>query len=177
MKALIRLLNRSPRQELGDPPPEAASPTDEEAPIRGYDRLDERDVSAQLHELSQVELAAVDSYERSHKNRPAVLAKLRYMRTEEPLPGYDGLSTEGVQKELAGADAETVKAVRDYERKFARRPQVLKEAARGLPTSPASAKEDRAEQRRNERVREGFAGRARTADDLADRRAAPPTAD
>jgi hypothetical protein len=46
-----------------------------------------------------------------------VLDKLRYMRGGEPLPGYDALTTEEIAKALAGAEAETVKAVRDYERK------------------------------------------------------------
>jgi hypothetical protein len=59
------------------------------------------------------------------ESRPEVLDMLRYMRGSEPLPGYDALSPEQVARALAGADAETVKAVRDYERKFG--------------TSPASA--------------------------------------
>jgi hypothetical protein len=57
----------------------------------------------------------VEAYERSHKNRPEVLDKLRYLRTTEPLPGYDALTPAQIAEELAGADAETVKAVRDYD--------------------------------------------------------------
>ena len=60
----------------------------------------------------------METYERAHGNRPAVLEKLRYMRGTEPLPGYDALTPEQIAEALAGADAETVKAVRDYERKF-----------------------------------------------------------
>jgi hypothetical protein len=37
-----------------------------------------------LSEHSQVELEAVESYERSHKDRGPVLAKLHYMRGREP---------------------------------------------------------------------------------------------
>ena len=47
-------------------------------------------------EFSQVELAAIETYERSHRNRPEVLDKLRYMRGSEPLPGYDALSPEQI---------------------------------------------------------------------------------
>jgi hypothetical protein len=103
-----------------------------------------------------------------------VLHKLGYMRTSEPLPGYDALSPEQIDKALAGADAETVKAVREYERKFGHRKQVLDEAARVLPTAPASAKEDRALQERDTRVREGLAGRMERVAGRADPWSAPP---
>jgi hypothetical protein len=163
------------RRSHGDAPGEQAnSPDAAELPIPGYDQLDDRQVGARLHELSQVELAEVETYERSHENRPEVLDKLRYMRTREPLPGYDALSPEQIATALAGADAETVKAVRDYERKFGHRKQVLDEAARVLPTSQASAGEDRAREEKDERVREGLAGRQETAGGLARGRSAPP---
>jgi hypothetical protein len=155
------------RRSHGDAPGEqASSPDPAELPIPGYDELDDRQVSARLHELSQVELAAVETYERSHENRPEVLDKLRYMRTREPLPGYDALSPEQIATALAGADAETVKAVRDYERKFGHRKRVLDEAARVLPTSQASAGEDRAREDKDARVREGLADRDKSARDL-----------
>lgn len=144
----------------------AGSPESDLPPIPGYDQLDKKKVSAQLHQLSQVELAAVERYERSHKDRPEVLNKLRYMRTGEPLPGYDALSLEEIAEGLAAADAETVKAVRDYERKFAHRRQVCEEAARALQTAPASAAEVRAREEQDTLVREGFAGRAKTAGGL-----------
>ena len=64
-----------------------------------------------------------------------MLDKLRYMRGSEPLPGYDALTPEQIAEALAGADAETVKAVRDYERKFHGRRSVLDETARVLPDS------------------------------------------
>ena len=94
--------------------PEASSPDDSSVPIPGYARLGEKEVGEQLSQLSQVELAAVEAYERAHGNRPAVLHKLRYMHGTEPLPGYDALTTEQIAEALAEADAETVKAVRDY---------------------------------------------------------------
>jgi hypothetical protein len=107
-----------------------------------------------------------------------VLDKLRYMRTSEPLPGYDALSPQQIAKALAGADAETVKVVRDYERKFGHRKQVMDEAARVLPTSQASAGEDRAQQEKDGRVRKGLAGRRETAGGLArDRAGRPPAGD
>jgi hypothetical protein len=175
MNILERLRNRSSRGDAGDLGTAEASSTDaDRLPISGYDRLDDKQVGAQLAQLSQVELAAVETYERSHKERPEVLEKLRYMRSTEPLPGYDTLSPEQIANALAGADAETVKAVRDYERKFGHRKQVMDEAARVLPTSQASAGEDRAQEEKDARVREGLAGRQETANGSAIGRSAPP---
>lgn len=169
MKILERIRNRSPRAEAGDPGSTDATPADG-LPIPRYDHLDDKKVIEQLSQLSQVELAAVEAYERSHGERPAVLDKLRYMRGSEPLPGYDALTTEQIAEALAGADTHTVKAVRDYERKFQHRITVLDEAERVLPTSRTSAEEDRDLEEQKARVREGFAGREKTAGGLASRR-------
>jgi hypothetical protein len=175
MKILDPHRNRSPRGVAGDPgSAEAARANEQSPPIPGYDRLNGKQVTNQLSQLSQVELAMVETYERAHGNRPAVLDKLRYMRGSEPLPGYDALSPDQIAKALSGADGETVKAVRDYERKFAHRRQVMEEAARILPAAPASAREARAREEQDARVREGFAGRERSARGLADSRSAPP---
>jgi hypothetical protein len=176
MKILDRLRNRPPRP-AGDVGSAEVSAHEQSLPIPGYDRLNSKQVTGQLAQLSQVELATVDFYERAHGNRPAVLDKLRYMRGREPLPGYDALRLDQIAKALSGADAETVKAVRDYERKFAHRRQVIEEAARILPAAPASAREARAREEQDARVREGFAGRERSARGLADSRSAPPHGD
>ena len=98
---------------------------DTASPIDGYDRLDARKVIAQLPQRSQTELATIETHERAHKDRPAVLNKLGYLRGEEPLPGYDGLAAEQVATELDGADLDTAKRIREYERKFKRRSSVL----------------------------------------------------
>jgi len=164
MKILDALRKR--RSHADAPGQEASSPDAAESPFPGYDKLDYRELGERLPALSQVELAAVESYERSHKERKKVLDKLRYLRTSEPLSGYDALSPEQIAEALAGADAQTVKAVRDYERKFGDRPQVMEAAARVLETAPASAGEDRAREEQSARVREGYEGRKQTADDL-----------
>jgi len=132
-------------------------------PIPDYDDLDDKEISERLSQLSQTELATVETYERAHGKRPAVLEKLRYMRGSEPLPGYDALTTEQIAEALAAADSETVRAVRDYERKFQHRRAVLDEAARVLPNSPTSARETRASEAKAALLREGYADRARTA--------------
>lgn len=95
------------------------------APFSGYDRMDSRKLMAQLNGFSQDELTAIESYEREHQNRIEVLHKLRYMRGAEPLEGYDALSPDQIAAALADADLPTIKKVRDYERKFANRKEVV----------------------------------------------------
>jgi hypothetical protein len=165
MKILEAIRKRRSRGPESDTPAPTNSPDEHELPISGYDQLKEKEVSDRLAQLSQVELAEVETYERAHRSRPAVLDKLRYMRGSEPLPGYDGLTPEQIATALADADAETVKAVRDYERKFRHRQSVLNEAARVLPASQASAGEERAHEQKAALLREGYADRERTAPD------------
>ena len=99
-------------------------------PFAGYDRLNARQVMDGLSDHSQIELAAVEAYERSHQDRQPVLDKLRWMRGSEPLPGYDALSVEEIVTALTAADSATIKKVRGYERKFANRRDVLDEVVR-----------------------------------------------
>ena len=133
------------RWDAGDPcPTEASSPDGDQLPITNYDKLDAKQLRAQLSPLSQVELAAIESYELAHQARPAVLNRLNWLKGSEPVPGYDALATEEIVQALAGADTETVKAVREYERHHQDRQEVRAEVARALPTAPASAGEDRA---------------------------------
>ena len=126
----------------GDAP--AGSAPDAEVPFAGYDGLDDRRVIDGLAEHSQIELEAVESYERTHQNREPVLDKLRWMRGREPLSGYDALDVEEIVAVLGDADLATIKKVRAYERKFANRPAVLDEVVRvhhrRLAGRPACAK-------------------------------------
>lgn len=165
MKILEALRNRRSRGSGGGTQAATSSPDEHELAISGYDGLKEKEIAGELSRLSQVELAAVERYERAHEARPVVLDKLRYMRGSEPLPGYDALTTEQIAEALAGADAEMVKAVRDYERKFQHRQSVLDETARVLPDSQASAGEERAHEEKAALLRDGYADRERTAPD------------
>jgi hypothetical protein len=142
---------------------DAGSSDDHQLPIPSYDQLKDKQISDQLSQLSQVELATVETYERAHASRPAVLEKLRYMRSSEPLPGYDDMTTDQIAEALAGANAKTVRAVRDYERKFGRRGAVLDEAVRVLPSSRVSPDEEQAREGKAALLRAGYADRERTA--------------
>ena len=99
-------------------------------PVSGYESLKTKEVVASLSSHSQVELTEIESYELAHENRRVVFDKLRWLRQDEPLPGYDALDTEQVVAALEKADLATIKRVRGYERKFAARRVVLDEVTR-----------------------------------------------
>ena len=99
-------------------------------PITDYDKLSPKELIASLSDHSQVELAEIEAYERENENRVAIFDKLRWLRQDEPLPGYDALDVDGVVAALGKADLATLKRVRGYERKFGTRKDVLKEVDR-----------------------------------------------
>ena len=157
MKVLERLRNRSPHREAGAPGSAEASPAAEpRLPIPRYDQLDGKQVARQLSQLSQLELAAVEAHERSHRARPVVLNRLRWLRGNEPLPGYDALDSDEIVRALTDADAATVKAVRSYERHHRDRRDVRAEVARVMPTARASAAQDRAREQKAALVQAGI---------------------
>jgi hypothetical protein len=116
------LTNRGRHDAVAD----GSSAAVDDLPLPGYDRLNVGQIVGRLHRLSQVELTAVDSYERTHADRVDVLNKLRYLRGPEPVVGYDALKPEEIVTGLRHADAPTLKLVREYERKFHRRDVVLR---------------------------------------------------
>jgi hypothetical protein len=99
-------------------------------PVTGYDKLKTKEVIASLSSRSQVELADIEKYEHAHQDRVSVADKLRWLRQDEPLPGYDALSGDEVVAALENADLEALKRVRGYERKFHARREVLDEVDR-----------------------------------------------
>jgi hypothetical protein len=101
-------------------------------PIPGYDRINDKHLIAELSKHSQAELAAIDTYERAHKDRTPVLNKLRYLRGPEPFQDYDRLGAAETIAALEGADTQKLQKTRLYERKFQRRPDVLEKITEGL---------------------------------------------
>jgi len=100
--------------------------------IAGYDKLTADEIVAKLTDLSQIDLAKVDSYERKHENRTTVLSKITSLRGDEPWPGYDELSVAEIESVLGEGDNERAKDVRSYERSHKNRAGVLKAAERDL---------------------------------------------
>ena len=94
-------------------------------PFKGYDRLDVQKLNASLHRYSQAQLTAIEDYERANQDREEVLNKLRFMRGAQPLEGYDDMTPDQIIASLDGANVTTIKNIRDYERKFANRKEVV----------------------------------------------------
>ena len=107
-------------------------------PFKGYDKVEISKLNVSLHKYSQAQLAAIEEYERAHQDREEVINKLRYMRTREPLENYDEMSPDQVIAALEGADVTTIKNIRDYERKFANRKEVVDAVAAAKSADRAS---------------------------------------
>ena len=68
--------------------------------IARYDTLTADEITGRLAELSQIDLAKVDAYERKHQNRTTILGRITSLRGDEPWPGYDELTAAEVQAVL-----------------------------------------------------------------------------
>jgi len=100
--------------------------------IARFDKLTADEISGKLSELSQIDLAKVDSYERKNQNRSTILTKITSLRGDEPWAGYDELSVAEVESVLGEGDDERAKEVRSYERTHKNRAGVIKATERDL---------------------------------------------
>src|SRR3954463_15602364 len=100
--------------------------------IDRYDQLSADEIVRRLPELSQVDLAKVDGYERRNRNRSTVLDRVDSLRGDEPWPGYDELNASDVVSALSDATDERLESVRTYERSHKDRATVLNAAERQL---------------------------------------------
>jgi ferritin-like metal-binding protein YciE len=100
--------------------------------IAGYDKLTVEEIVAKLPELSQIELAKVDAYERRHQKRATVIDRIGTLRASEPWPGYDELTADEVRAGLGEGGEDRVKSVRSYERAHKNRTGVLDATEREL---------------------------------------------
>lgn len=141
------------------PPGTETATVDGGEPIAGYDGLDEKVLIARFRDLSQIELAEVEAYERGHRSRRVVLNKLRYMRSPEPVAGYDALEPNDIVRLLEHGDSASIRAIRDYEGKFRGRRQVLNAAAQALPNAALNVGEQHRRDEKVERTRTGIQDR------------------
>ena len=100
--------------------------------IARYDTLTADEIIGRLAELSQIDLAKIDAYERKNQDRSTILGRIDTLRGNEPWPGYDELTAAEVQAVLAEGDDERAQQVRTYERAHKARAGVLKAAEREL---------------------------------------------
>src|SRR3954452_22098899 len=98
--------------------------------IARYDSLTADEITSRLSELSQIDLAKVDSYERKNQNRTTVLSRITSLRGDEPWPGYAELTAAEVQPVLSEGDADRARQVHSYERAHKNRIGIVKAAER-----------------------------------------------
>ena len=101
-------------------------------PIARYDMLTAEEISGKLAELSQIDLAKIEAYERKNQNRTTILSRVTSLRSDEPWAGYDELTAAEVIAVLSEGDDDRAKEVRSYERAHKDRAGVLKAAEREL---------------------------------------------
>jgi ferritin-like metal-binding protein YciE len=100
--------------------------------IAGYDKLTAAEVIERLADLSQIDLAKIDSYERKNEKRRTILSRITGLRIQEPWPGYDELGVSEIRSVLDEGDRERIKRVRSYERSHKNRAGVIGAADREL---------------------------------------------
>ena len=100
--------------------------------IARYDALTADEIAARLNDLSQIDLAKIDSYERKNQNRATILSRIAALRGDEPWAGYDELTADEVQAVLSEGDDDRARRVRTYERGHKNRASVLQAAEREL---------------------------------------------
>jgi hypothetical protein len=101
----------------------------DELPLANYDRQSGTAIAAKLRAFSQSELRVIGEYEEAHGRRPAVLARVAELRTDEPWSGYDDTDGEVIAERLSTANASRVLV---YEREHKARSAVIEAATRAL---------------------------------------------
>ena len=104
--------------------------SEEDLAIPRYDSLTAEEILSKLPELSQIDLAKIDSYERKNDNRTTVLSRITALRRAEPWPGYDELTVAEVEAVIGEGDEQRTKDVVAYERAHKNRAGVLRSAER-----------------------------------------------
>jgi ferritin-like metal-binding protein YciE len=100
--------------------------------IARYDTLTAEEIIGRLAELSQIDLAKIDAYERRNQDRSTILGRIDSLRGDEPWPGYDELTAAEVQAVLSEGGDERAQQIRAYERTHKNRAGVLQAAEREL---------------------------------------------
>lgn len=144
MDRIQRMAPQVPREAAPPPAPDAgavdeddvkgALTSEEDLPIANYSDLTAEEVNAKLPELSQLDLAKVDAYERREQSRSTVLDKISSLRGDEPWPGYDEQTAADISAALRAADGDTADTVRRYESAHKNRRSVIK-ATEGKPAA------------------------------------------
>ncbi len=102
--------------------------TEQDLPIKDYDRQSADDIAGKLKGFSQRELRMIDAYERKREHRMTITDKIAKLTGEEPWAGYDEAGVEAINGTLTEANAEKAREVRNYERDHKDRAGVIEAA-------------------------------------------------
>ncbi len=108
--------------------------TEQDLPIRDYDKQSAENIARKLNGFSQRELRTIDAYEHKHENRATITDKIAKLTGNEPWSGYDELSAEAVAKVVNDGDQEHAAKARSYERDHKNRAGVIEAADRRINT-------------------------------------------
>jgi ferritin-like metal-binding protein YciE len=106
--------------------------SEEDLAIARYDTLTAEEITGKLPDLSQIDLAKIEAYERKNQNRTTILSRVTSLRSDEPWAGYDELTAAEVIAVVAEGDDDRTNDVRSYERTHKNRARVLKATEREL---------------------------------------------
>ena len=109
-----------------------ATASEEDLPIKDYDKQSAEDIAAKLKGFTQRDLRTIQAYEGKRENRATILDRIHKLTGDEPWSGYDEQSVEQVVEALDATDTETAKTVRSYERDHKERSTVLDAAAKRI---------------------------------------------
>jgi SpoVK/Ycf46/Vps4 family AAA+-type ATPase len=102
--------------------------SEQDLPIKDYDKQTAADITAKLKGLSQRDLRTVGAYERKHENRATIIDKIAKLTGVEPWSGYDEQTADAITTALREAEKDTAQSVRSYERDRKARVGVLEAA-------------------------------------------------
>jgi len=102
--------------------------SEQDLPIKDYDKQTAAEITAKLKGLSQRELRMVGAYERKHENRATIIDKIAKLTEVEPWSGYDEQTADAIATAVREADKDTAQSVRSYERDRKARVGVLEAA-------------------------------------------------
>ncbi len=106
--------------------------TEQDLPIKDYDRQSADAIAGKLQGFSQRELRMIDAYERKREHRTTILDKIAKLTGEEPWPGYDEAGVEAITGALTDAEVDAARRVRTYEREHKDRAGVVEAADKRL---------------------------------------------
>lgn len=129
-KRTAREARRVPGVAQAEGAAKGAVASEQDLPIPDYDSLNADDILERLPQLSQVDLAKVDVYERKEIGRKTIIERIADLRGDEPWPGFDDANAQDVVTRLRDGDDELATQVHAYELEHKNRATVLRATER-----------------------------------------------